>query len=125
MHRAAETNQVEMLDFLLANGLALEVKSKYGETPVVVAALHEATEAVLYLMGKKANMHAKSFDGLTPFQISAKYGFPEMMRALFVEGGGEPRCLCRMIGGVLELSLLAFWCGVDIDVDVAAVGVVV
>ncbi len=40
---------------------------------VVVAALHESTEAVLYLMGKKVNMQSKSFDNLTPFQIAAKY----------------------------------------------------
>lgn len=88
MHRAAETNNVEMLSKLLAVGCLLELPNRYGETPVVVAALHEATESVLFLMGRKANMRAKSFDGLTPFQIAAKYGFPEMMKALFVEGGG-------------------------------------
>ena len=88
MHRAAETNNIEMMDRLLAEGCNMELESKYRETPVVVAALHECTEIVLYLMGKKANMRTKSFDGLTPFQISAKYGYPEMMKALFDEGGG-------------------------------------
>lgn len=93
VHRAAETNNIEMMDRLLAEGCNMELESRYRETPVVVAALHECTEMVLYLMGKKANMRTKSFDGLTPFQISAKYGYPEMMKALFDEGGGEPACM--------------------------------
>jgi hypothetical protein len=95
-----------MLDRLLAAGCNKELKNKYKETPVVVAALHEATDVVLYLMGKKVNMREKSFDGLTPFQISAKYGFPEMMKALYDEGGGgSVATLQRYLSSLMHLLL--------------------
>ncbi len=70
------------------SGLDVDQKNKFGETPVVVAALHEATEMVLFLGDHGANMYAKSVDGYIPFQIAVRYGFPEMMKALYESGGG-------------------------------------
>jgi hypothetical protein len=45
-------------------------------------------ETVMFLKDKGANMRAKSIDGYTCFQIAVKYGFPEMMDALYDTGGG-------------------------------------
>ena len=97
-----------LLDRLLKLGLDMEKQTKFGETPVVVAALHEAVEAVLFLQDKKANMYAKSVDGYIPFQIAVRYGFPEMMKALYESGGGERRgrectgaCACIVAIGCL------------------------
>ncbi len=88
VHKAAETNNIPMMQRLMALGLDIEQRNKYGETPVVVAALHECTEMVLFLQDKKANMYAKSVDGYIPFQIAVRYGFPEMMQGLNDSGGG-------------------------------------
>jgi hypothetical protein len=52
------------------------------------AALHDGMETVMFLKDKGANMRAKSIDGYTCFQIAVKYGFPEMMDALYDTGGG-------------------------------------
>jgi ankyrin repeat protein len=56
IHKAAETNNIKMLVRLLQLGFDLEQANKHGETAIVIAALHEATETVMFLRDKGANM---------------------------------------------------------------------
>lgn len=56
IHKAAETNNVKMLARLLQLGFSTEQPNKFGETAVVIAALHEGTESVMFLADKGANM---------------------------------------------------------------------
>lgn len=87
IHKACETNNLHLVKKLLNMGVPIELETRIGWTPIIVAALHEATETVVFLMEKGANMRATNSDGETPFQIAAKYGFPHMLKALFEAGG--------------------------------------
>jgi len=65
LHWAADYGQLEILEFLVAQGADLEAKDRFGITPLL-AAVHEGhAEAVKFLLSKGANRNVKGPDGLS------------------------------------------------------------
>lgn len=61
-----------------ASGASLKpMWARFGAHPLGICVVH--TRCLRY---------ARAVDGCTPFQIAVRYGFPEMMKALFDSGGG-------------------------------------
>ncbi|KAH9574410.1 hypothetical protein CY35_01G055800 [Sphagnum magellanicum] len=77
LHRAAASNEVDAVKFLLewqgAEKVELETKNTYGETPLHLAAKNGCTEAMKLLLQHGAYIEARANNGMTPLHLAVWY----------------------------------------------------
>jgi ankyrin repeat protein len=91
VYYAAECGHVEMLRWLIAQGVAIDMAStagtaQVGETPLFVAAEADQLEALRVLADAGANMRHATPAGDTPLSIAARNGHVQCVRYLLRRG---------------------------------------
>ena len=75
-----------MVKTLLAKGAEVDVKNKWGETPLHEAAEHGHLDVVKALLAKGAEVDAKNKHGKTPLHLAAKDGNLDVVKELLAKG---------------------------------------
>jgi len=70
LHRAAASNQVQVIEWLLNEGIFIDILRDDGSTPLHRAAVNGSKEAVELLLQRNANPYALNKDGKTPAQLA-------------------------------------------------------
>lgn len=63
LHFAAENNNLEIVENLIASGANIYAKDKYGCSALHIAVINNAKETVEFLISKGMNVNSKSEDG--------------------------------------------------------------
>lgn len=82
IHYAAGQGSPETIRLLVERGANINIKDKYGRTPLHLLALFKRGEVVDLLLELGADINSKDEDGLTPLQSAVKEGSPGTLRAL-------------------------------------------
>jgi cytohesin len=73
LHRAAESNHVELVRFLLAKGADVGARTDGGWTPLHAAAAAGATDVVRALLGHGADVDATDARGETALDVAVQW----------------------------------------------------
>lgn len=82
---AAKKGDVKQLEQCLQNGASIEEKGEYG-TPLIYAAAYGHNAAVVFLLGKKADIHYTHTPGGFALSNAASYGRKEVCETLIKAG---------------------------------------
>jgi ankyrin repeat protein len=88
LHRAIKQSHINVIEFLLSNGAAIEAKDNAGNTALHVAAETGNKAVVESLLHKKADARATNRDGWTPLHFAAEKGF-RAIAELLIESGAD------------------------------------
>ena len=80
------SDSVQILDFLLTNGVDANAKNKYGETPLHFACKHNNPDAVKLLLANKAIINAMDDCDKTPLFNAYDSGHDEVVKLLIENG---------------------------------------
>jgi ankyrin repeat protein/peroxiredoxin len=69
LHTAARFNRVNVIQYLFASGMSLEVEDKTLATPLLYAIMNNSGDAVAYLISKGANVNTKDVYNRAPLLI--------------------------------------------------------
>jgi len=87
LHRAAENSNVDVLQYLVAQGANVNVKNLPGETPLHVAAGRNSNVDVLrYLVAQGANVNVKNLADQTPLHLAARSNSIDVLKYLISQG---------------------------------------
>ncbi|KAH3756530.1 12 days embryo spinal ganglion cDNA [Pelomyxa schiedti] len=78
MHWSADYGQLEIAQYLFANGARVDERDRFGITPLLAAVYAGHENMVQFLLSKKANKTIRGMDGRTPLEAAET----ESMRAL-------------------------------------------
>ena len=87
LHLAAQSENADMAEFLVARGAKLRAKSKDGRTPLHVAAFHNHRVVAQYLCTKGAGLDAEDKEGMTPAHVAVWEGHKELAALLALSRG--------------------------------------
>ncbi|HRE31331.1 MAG TPA: ankyrin repeat domain-containing protein, partial [Candidatus Berkiella sp.] len=76
----------ELAQLIKDNQLPIDIKNKYGETPLLMAASRGHTDICLALIENGADVNAQDKDGVTPLYIAARKGHTDTCVALIKKG---------------------------------------
>jgi ankyrin repeat protein len=88
LHRAIKQSHVNVIEFLLSNGAAIEARDNRGDTALHAAAETGHKAVVESLLHKKADARATNRDGWTPLHFAAQKGF-RAIAELLIESGAD------------------------------------
>ena len=88
LHEAAGGKTPEIVEMLLKKGIAPDIKTEFGATPLHYAALHGTPEIVSLLIRKGADVNAVSENGWWPLDLAVKRGQTEIV-ALLLKAGAK------------------------------------
>jgi ankyrin repeat protein len=71
---------------MLEGGADVNVRNKYGKTPLHYAAKSGTPENITALLEAGADVNARDMDGWTPLYYAAEFGTPENITALLEVG---------------------------------------
>lgn len=71
LHLAAKNGNQSVFNYLVTNNVNLELKNKYGETPLHSAISARSFEVAELLINKEADVNARDNEGKTPLHIAA------------------------------------------------------
>ena len=86
LSKAAGENDIQAVQWLLANGAEVNAKDNYGKTPLHSAAIHNASEAAAALLANGADVNAKDNAGWTPLYAAAFRNASEAAAVLLANG---------------------------------------
>ncbi len=86
LHDAARRGDIERIETLLDDGLAIDSVDDENKTPLAMAALHHQTDATLYLISRNARVDAIDNKGRTPLHSAAYCGDLVAAKALIDAG---------------------------------------
>ncbi len=90
LHVAAQYSDSMMMKALMPNlCIDKEVRNDWGDTPLIIAAYYNNTEAVTVLLAEGARIDAADNDGCTPLYIAVSEGFLDVARIL-LDAGANP-----------------------------------
>jgi ankyrin repeat protein len=84
--KAVESGDARRLRGLLTQGADPNFRTRYGETPLMVALHRSQTEAALILLEARADVTARARDGATALFWAARYGNLAVMQRLLAAG---------------------------------------
>lgn len=91
--QAVQSNSLQILKRLLAEGAKLSVVDKHGNTPLHISARHRAKKApsgvVEFLLEQQLAVNSRAPDGRTPLHLAAGSGNVHALRVL-LEHGADP-----------------------------------
>lgn len=71
IHVACSNNHIKCVQLLLEySGLLIEMRNKYKQTPLFIAAKLNSIDLVKFLLSQNANIESEDFQGLTPLFAS-------------------------------------------------------
>jgi ankyrin repeat protein len=77
---------ISVLQFLLERGADINVRNRFGETPLHLASFNGVLEVVRLLLEHGADEQAKNNDGKTPLQEAVEDGHDEVVELLREHG---------------------------------------
>lgn len=80
--RAAESDDVDVLERLVANGIAPDTRNAAGDTALHAAAVSGMRRAVTFLLDRKVPVDIVGAEGRTPLMATVMQGTPDMVRYL-------------------------------------------
>jgi len=86
IHKAAARGNIEAIKQHLAAGTDVDSKSKYGDTPLCIAAINGQKEISTLLITKGADVNAEDTAGRTPLHSAAHWGHKEIAELLIAKG---------------------------------------
>jgi len=86
LQRAAQNNNKDMVEMLIAKGADVNAKDKDGNTPLQRAAQNNNKDMVEMLIAKGADVNAKDKDGNTPLQRAAQHNRKDVAELLIAKG---------------------------------------
>ncbi|HMA13714.1 MAG TPA: ankyrin repeat domain-containing protein, partial [Kiloniellaceae bacterium] len=87
LHQAARTNDVELAEFALQRGAALEVRDPVGNTPLQVCAMYGSPAVATLLLERGADVAARTpDDDWTALHYAAYEGHDRVAEALVAAG---------------------------------------
>jgi len=86
LQRAAQNNNKDMVEMLIAKGADVNAKDKDGNTPLQRAAQHNRKDVAELLIAKGADVNAKDKDGNTPLQRAAQHNRKDVAELLIAKG---------------------------------------
>ena len=90
--QAAIANNIAAIRCLIESGADVNVKDKYGQTPLHWAAVRkDATDVAALLIENGADVNAKNYNGWTPMDLAIHWGRAEMQSLLSQHGGKAAR----------------------------------
>ena len=111
LHAAAQANEVQKINELLANGADPNAVNEDGYLALHIAARKGAVDAVKVLIEKTADINAQGKDGDTPLYYAARSGVIDTVRMLLDHGAdpsivnerGETACSVAQDGVYTEI----------------------
>jgi uncharacterized protein len=86
---AVENGDTKNVDMLIKDGVDVNTKGYYAETPLYIAACHGHTEIVRMLIENGAYLNARTdYDDATPVYIATCHRHTEIVR-MFIENGAD------------------------------------
>jgi len=89
LHWAAELDELELADILLAAGASVDVATRHNVTPMSLAAMHGNAAMITRLLDAGADPNERSSEGHTALMLAALNGRPEAVSVL-LERGADP-----------------------------------
>lgn len=86
IHHAAQNGHVNVVDFLLSQGVKISETDNGGYTPLIFAAESGSVELIKYLIEHKAKVNEKANDGMTALCIASRNGFLSIVKILIDNG---------------------------------------
>lgn len=102
---AAKSGDISMVRTLISQGAYINIKDKYGCTPLHLAAMNGHTSVVEMLIAKGADINDKMMVGMTPLHGAAQMNQTEMVK-LLIDKGADVNA--RDISGHTPLHVAAF-----------------
>lgn len=84
--KCAGDGDIENVKLFIAEGMEINAKNKYGETPLMAAAVSSHTNIVKILLEKGAEPNTKDNDGSTALILSAMWDSPEIIKLIVAQG---------------------------------------
>ena len=117
LHVAVENGRAEMVEFLLAKGVPVDVCDRYRRTPLMFAAFYAHTGIFEFLVGKGADIHLRNFFNWSLFSVADPEQEP-IARLLFSMIGDKDRTeilfSSAQSGNVMRIRALMSLEGFDI-----------
>ena len=88
--KAVATDNVEVANWLLDQGVEFDIADARGETPLTYAVVKKHTDLALKLIGLGAKGDAKDLKGNTPILWAHRYGLTEVVSKLIDMGCAAP-----------------------------------
>ncbi|HPO14529.1 MAG TPA: ankyrin repeat domain-containing protein [Candidatus Hydrogenedentes bacterium] len=86
LHQAIPSGDIEMIDFLISRGAAIDTVNKSGMTPLHVAVDNHRLDVVQLLVNKGASIENKNQDAFSPLHLAVEKGFPDIAVFLLDQG---------------------------------------
>jgi ankyrin repeat protein len=83
---ASKRGFVEILEYLLDNGVQIDVQDDDGRTAFMVAVQSNVEVAVLFLLDRGAQLDLQDMDGCTALMLACKEGHSEIVKLLVSRG---------------------------------------
>jgi len=84
--RASREGNLEVVKELILQGANINVKSKFGETPLQLASREGHLKIVKELISQGAKIDEKDKSGNTPLQFASRHGHLEIVKELISQG---------------------------------------
>jgi ankyrin repeat protein len=88
LSESLEAADIAEIRALIKAGADVNVKNKYGVSPLMIAAANGHTEIVTALLEANADVNAAHTDGSTPLWVAAANGHTEIVTALLAAEAG-------------------------------------
>ncbi|EAX91686.1 ankyrin repeat protein, putative [Trichomonas vaginalis G3] len=86
LHIAAENNCKEITEFIIKNGVDVNVKNSVNATPLHFAAYYNSIDAAEILIANGADIEVRDVDGKTPLHVAAENNSAETLLLLIDHG---------------------------------------
>ena len=90
LHRTAKSDQMEVMQYLLAKGADIEAKDSAHWTSLHLATKHDNWTIVQYLIEKGANLESTDPVGQTPLRVAMNFDSPQSLQIL-IDAGAKPQ----------------------------------
>lgn len=82
LHMAANSGQLDVVEFLLDSDANIEAKTSMSRTPLHISCMRGHFNIISLLVGRKANINAVDNDFCTPLHYASEHGFSDVVTFL-------------------------------------------